>query len=256
VDFDFNASHVLPPGGFLQVVSFDPATNAAALAQFRARYGSNSVLVGPYDGKLDNGGEGIELKWPDAPDADGSVPYILVEKVIYGDHYPWPAEADGLGASLQRVSATGYGNDPTNWLAALPSLGLPGFVDTDGDGMPDDWEMQYGFAKNNPADAAQDADEDSLTNLEEYLSGTHPRDPLSYLKVECAHTSGGEIVLKFLAVEGKTYTLQYRDAAEGGPWERLADIGAPSVTQIVTVPDPLAETVFQRFYRLVTPTLP
>jgi hypothetical protein len=256
VDFDFNASHVLPPGGFLQVVSFDPLTNLAALAQFRARYGSNSSLVGPYRGKLDNGGERLELKWPDTPAEDGTVPYVLAEKVVYDDRFPWPTEADGQGASLQRVSATGYANDPTNWLAALPTLGLPGLVDTDGDGLPDSWETQYGFDKNNPADAAEDADDDGLTNLEEYLCATHPRDPLSYLKVECAYESSGQIVLRFLAVEGKTYTLLYRDAAEGGAWQRLADLGAQPTTHIVTVPDPTAETVLQRFYRLATPVLP
>src|SRR3989442_411621 len=46
VDFAFNASHSIPPGGNLLVVSFDPATDPAALAQFQSRYGSNLFLVG------------------------------------------------------------------------------------------------------------------------------------------------------------------------------------------------------------------
>jgi len=48
-----------------------------------------------------------------------------VDRVHYHDNAPWPTSADGLGNSLQRVSMTGYGNDPTNWLAAAPAPGQP-----------------------------------------------------------------------------------------------------------------------------------
>ncbi|HIH49275.1 TPA: hypothetical protein HA296_06765 [Candidatus Woesearchaeota archaeon] len=49
--------------------------------------------------------------------------------------------------------------------------------DTDGDGMPDTWEQQYGFDPNNPADAALDKDDDDLTNAEEFQRKTNPADP-------------------------------------------------------------------------------
>jgi hypothetical protein len=256
VDFRFSAAHSIPPGGHLIVVSFDPATNLAARSTFQARYGSNYALVGPYSGKLDNSSESVELVKPDAPQPDGSVPAVLVEKVVYQDHAPWPTNADGLGTSLQRVSGTGYANDPTNWVAAPPAPGPSGVTDRDSDGMPDDWESQYGFNLNDPSDAAQDADGDGMTNLQEYESGTNPRSALSYLKVEGPDLVGGEVVIKFLAVEGKTYTIQYRELAEGGPWQRLSDVGAQPLTQVVTVPDPTADSALQRFYRLATPALP
>ena len=44
--------------------------------------------------------------------------------------------------------------------------------DSDRDGMPDDWEKQYGFDSNDPADRNGDADGDGYTNLEEYLNDT------------------------------------------------------------------------------------
>src|SRR4030095_879684 len=39
----FTSSHFIPAGGHLILVSFNPATNSAARAQFQAEYGSNSV---------------------------------------------------------------------------------------------------------------------------------------------------------------------------------------------------------------------
>lgn len=46
--------------------------------------------------------------------------------------------------------------------------------DTDGDGMPDGWEVQYGFNPFDPADAHADLDGDGYTNLQEYQSRTRP----------------------------------------------------------------------------------
>ncbi len=133
VDFDFPPGTSLPAGGYLLVVSFDPATNAAALAEFRLRYGLGDEvrIFGPYDGKLANNGENIELYKPDEPVAEGAdlgyVPYVLADKVKYDQKAPWPVAADGatngVGLSLQRRVGAEYGNDPVNWLAGVPTPG-------------------------------------------------------------------------------------------------------------------------------------
>jgi pectate lyase len=44
-------------------------------------------------------------------------------------------------------------------------------VDTDRDGMPDEWETRHGLDARNPADGALDRDNDGYTNVEEYLNG-------------------------------------------------------------------------------------
>jgi Tol biopolymer transport system component len=44
--------------------------------------------------------------------------------------------------------------------------------DDDGDGIPSDYETQFGLNPNDPADAAIDSDGDGVLNLQEYLNGT------------------------------------------------------------------------------------
>ncbi len=51
-------------------------------------------------------------------------------------------------------------------------------VDSDGDGIPDYYEVQKGFlSPSNPLDAEEDEDGDGLSNLREYQEGTDPAAP-------------------------------------------------------------------------------
>jgi hypothetical protein len=47
---------------------------------------------------------------------------------------------------------------------------MPAPVDTDKDGMPDDWEKQHGLDLNNAADAVTFFLEKHYTNIEVYLN--------------------------------------------------------------------------------------
>lgn len=47
-------------------------------------------------------------------------------------------------------------------------------ADSDGDGIPDDWERQYGLNPNDPSDAGLDLDGDGLSNKDEFLFLTNP----------------------------------------------------------------------------------
>jgi len=49
--------------------------------------------------------------------------------------------------------------------------GGPAWVDSDGDGMPDDWERARGFDPRDGSDGAMDRDGDGFTNLEDWLNG-------------------------------------------------------------------------------------
>ncbi len=258
VDFDFNTSHSLPPGGFMVLVSFNPASDPAAVAAFRAAYGTNATLVGPYSGRLDNAGEPLELYAPDNPQTlppdVGFAPYVLMEKVVYSDLSPWPTNADGFGQSLQRLTPAAYGNEPTNWFAALPSAGFSPGGDADGDGLPDAWEEAHGL-NTSVNDAALDPDKDSFSNWLEYLAGTDPQSAASVLALISATPSYGGTDIRFEAVAGRSYTILETAVLSGGTWQRLADVAPLDAAGPVTVHDPTPPTT-SHFYRLVTPALP
>lgn len=128
VSFNLPASLVIPAQGFVILVGFDPETNLVNTTSFRTRFGvpSEVPVLGPWEGQLDNSGDTIELNRPGVPVGD-RVPRIAVDRVAYRDLPPWPLQADvqgpGLGYSLQRRGVQSYGNEPTNWLAALPTAG-------------------------------------------------------------------------------------------------------------------------------------
>ena len=126
-------------------------------------------------------------------------------------------------------------------------------VDTDGDGLPDDWETAHGFGINNTADAALDPDGDGMANWQEYVAGTDPTNSLSYLKIDSLTAASGAAIT-FGGISNKTYTVQFTDALGSGSWSTLADLAARTNNSTETVFDPGFTN--SRAYRLVTPRQP
>jgi len=117
IGFVFPTNVSVPPGGHVLVVETQPA-------DFRARHNvpAEIAIFGPYGGTLQDNGELIELQRLDFRGTN-NVAWVTVDAVRYNDRAPWPTAADGAGASLQRITAANYGNDPANWTAAIPTPG-------------------------------------------------------------------------------------------------------------------------------------
>ena len=112
-------------------------------------------------------------------------------------------------ASGQHYLEAFYNGDGLSLQASrLVRVTVVGAVDTDGDGLPDNWETQYQFDPNDSSGANGpdgDADGDRFSNIAEYLAGTNPRDPDSLLEI-ITQTDGGRR-LTWKSVPGKSYRV-------------------------------------------------
>ena len=126
-------------------------------------------------------------------------------------------------------------------------------ADSDQDGLPDNWETANGLDPELAGDAALDSDGDTMTNGEEYIAGTDPRDGTSYLSV-AEVAAGNSATISFQAMSNRTYTVEYADDVTSLTWTKLADVIATSSNRTATVIDPAPSNT--RFYRLTTPRQP
>src|SRR5687768_5095176 len=105
VDFNFPNGTVLRGGGYLVV-----ASNPAALQTASGYAGA----LGPFEGRLGNSGEELELK-----NNSGRV----MDSVDYKDEGEWPVGADGGGVSLAKLDRDSASGRAANW---VPSAQMGG----------------------------------------------------------------------------------------------------------------------------------
>jgi hypothetical protein len=137
-------------------------------------------------------------------DADGPGPYTVTIT-----QQPAHGTLSGTGAARTYQPDSGYsGQDSFKWKVsdglntsaeATVTISVEG--DSDGDGLPDGWETQYGLNPNSNdsdgdgiLDGQEDEDFDGRTNLDEYARGSHPFESDGDSNVgmmSCAGRAGG-----------------------------------------------------------------
>lgn len=99
----------------------------------------------------------------------------FIEPATSSESRPWRGNVlrfRNLTASSFNVKLYRYGTDSVG-LHAIQIVHST--ADTDTDTIPDWWELRYKLRPDSAADASQDPDSDTATNLQEYTAGTDPR---------------------------------------------------------------------------------
>jgi hypothetical protein len=180
--------------------------------------------------------EPLNFKWPNLTTWQATIPLQLGTNRLEFQAYDFQGDTIASDAITVTSSALGGG------------------LDTDGDGMPDAWELAHGLDPQ-VSDADLDSDGDGYSNGQEYLAGTDPGVASSRLTLEAVHGADG-LKLSFLARAGRSYTVLERDALSGGAWLRLEDADPQVGDHPVQMLAPGGAPTADRFYRLVTPKLP
>ena len=242
ISFDFTAGDVtlLPPGEAVYLVK--------NLSAFTAHYGKGFNIAGTYEGNLNNAGEKLRLE-----DAAG-------ESILeFSYNNSWSPSTDGLGYSLviadEKMPWSVWG-ERASWRASQTVGGSPAL----GSAALRSWRAAYFTATEltNRSVSGDDADpdRDDRTNIDEFLSGTNPREARSHLKVESAEIAVGPektLKVRFTAAAGKSYTIQYTESLFRPVWSKLADVPPQTTSRMVEATDPLLPDHRTRYYRLVTP---
>lgn len=106
-------------------------------------------------------------------------------------------------------------------------------ADTDGDGVPDWWMIQYfGHITGQAGDlslAQDDPNGTGMTTLQDFIAGMNPTDPNSVFQVLVSPpaSSGGNVTLVWSAVAGRSYSVQYKDSLDDPAWRALS--GTPTI---------------------------
>ncbi len=158
-----------------QNLSSSPSFNLPFLPIYPLAPQPNSLTLGAIAGTLSSIGAQVHLSalltLPDGTPRDGT---LGTTGTTYSSSNTAVATVDANGI----VTATGAGSvvitARNDGLAATVVLASFGLLDSDGDGIPDIYEIANGLNPFDASDAALDPDGDGLTNLQEYQHGTNP----------------------------------------------------------------------------------
>ncbi|MDB4759568.1 lamin tail domain-containing protein, partial [Akkermansiaceae bacterium] len=157
IEYTFQSNVVLQPGERMLLVEDLAALDAYNLDPSLKKFQWTS-------GRLNNGGETVQVDRPGPLKDDGSRSYVRVDRVNYDDEFPWPLDAAGGGAALRKIAEKSYGNDFINWTSSAPTPGK-----APGAGSFALWAADHGNLT-----VAGDPDGDGRSNLIEYALGSNP----------------------------------------------------------------------------------
>jgi hypothetical protein len=122
-------------------------------------------------------------------------------------------------------------------------------ADSDGDGLPDQWEVAHGLNPGDPADAWSDVDGDGLANVQEFQAGTDPGNPFSAVRITEALLDDAGMHITFWSVQGRHYALEWTPSLLPIAWN-VVESQLPGVGARTQVLDRAALNRASGFYRV------
>ncbi|MBU6400900.1 MAG: fibronectin type III domain-containing protein, partial [Verrucomicrobia bacterium] len=139
----------------------------------------------------------------------------------------------------------------TNTLTANSVLAFTGnytFADTNHNGIPDAWELQYFGTVSPNRTITTDTDGDGMTDYAEFIAGTNPTNALSYLSLDPPERLvNGTLRLDWAAVPGRAYQLQ--GSTNLLDWNAYSD-WTRAATNLGSVTLPTLDPAVPCFFRL------
>ena len=117
-------------------------------------------------------------------------------------------------------------------------------VDTDGDGLPNVWEMRY-FGETTAAAPSADVDADGADNYAEYIAGTVPTDAQSLFMVRISSGMG----IEWSTIQNRSYTLQATPDLMAPFSDVPGQVDLPGTGEAMSVP--LSMESSNGFYRVL-----
>lgn len=124
-----------------------------------------------------------------------------------------------------------------------------GGVDSEPDGMDDDWEVAY--FNNLSHDGTVDSDNDGATDLQEFLAGTDPTNANSVFRVLTIQPAGGGAkTLLWSGNPTRSYRAEFKDDLAAVSWTALTGTISWNETT-ASISDPTAGSATNRYYRVL-----
>jgi hypothetical protein len=159
----------VPTNGVLRVASIDFASPQPVPATLRLTAPITALAAPGQTAQLT-----AAVTYPDGTTADVSA---AAAGTSYRSSNPAIASVDAGGLVTAHASGVALLSAVNEGALGAVQVQVLLSGDTDGDGIPDDYEVANGLDPGNPADALADPDHDGLSNLGEYRAGLDPRNP-------------------------------------------------------------------------------
>jgi hypothetical protein len=174
-----------------------PGPDKSLPREWGKAYVTGNVVVGDEAVTKDNWAGGVQIDGDDDPKV--ILPRVRVDKPFPMAAIPLQTATEAYDAVLEHAGAVRPKRDAVDRrvvemvrTGTVTYAGGKGIItdvkqvggypeyrgepvkDSDGDGIPDWWELKYGLDPNDPSDAAKDCNGDGYTNIEKFINGLDP----------------------------------------------------------------------------------